>query len=260
LISLFSILALGFLLGMRHATDADHVVAVSTIVTRQRNISDAMRVGALWGLGHTLTIFGVGAAMILFGVSIPTQFGLAAEFLGAALLVGLGVFNLLELNRWLGGARGLSPASEIHSHAHAHGDFVHRHRHGHGASNHGHRDGANSLARIDSLFGGMSLYQCARPLVIGVLHGLAGSAAVTLLVLSAIREPGWAMAYLVLFGLGTILGMMLVTIAIAAPFAYSGKRSSGLRSYFRVAFGFVSLSLGLYLMHHVGFVDGLLVG
>src|SRR5262249_60158827 len=110
------------------------------------------------------------------------------------------------------------------AHAHQHGDSVHHHRHGHGPDEHGHREDQTPQAWIDRHFGGLGLYQLVRPLVVGVVHGLAGSAAIALLVLTTIGEPRWALAYLLLFGLGTIVGMMLVTLLVAAPMTYESMR------------------------------------
>ena len=222
------VVVLGFLLGMLHATDADHVIAVSTIVSRQRSVGGAARVGLLWGVGHTVTVFGVGTAIILFNLVIPLRLELAMEFGVALMLMLLGVVTLLRVRRHVHEtlavalAEGLSehahrePVPGGHLHPHAHGDYVHAHKHGHGAANHGHAD--TPLSWLDRHWGGLSLYQALRPLAIGVVHGLAGSAAVALLVLTQIREPIWAVAYLLLFGVGTTAGMMLITSVIAVPF------------------------------------------
>src|SRR5271156_7245309 len=128
-----AILALGFFLGMRHATDPDHVIAVSTIVSRERSIAKAGLVGALWGLGHTLTIALVGAAIIVFGLVIPPRVGLTMEFSVGLMLILLGILNLTGAMRWL--TEKLSPAHSVmsgeHSHVHAHGAALHVHWHTH---------------------------------------------------------------------------------------------------------------------------------
>lgn len=204
--ALFSILVLGFVLGMRHATDPDHVVAVTTIVTQQRSLARAARTGALWGLGHTATILLVGGLIIALKVqlsAIPPRLGLALEFLVAVMLVVLGLLTLLRGER----------------------------------------------ATADST---------ARPLTVGFLHGLAGSAAVaTLPQIALIPDPRWAAGYLAVFGVGTIAGMMLITISIAAPSLMAARRFAGMNRGLRIASGVASIGFGLFLAHRIGFVDGL---
>ncbi len=109
---------------------------------------------------------------------------------------------------------------------------------------------------MDRRLGGLTLYQWLRPLVVGIVHGLAGSAAVALLVLAAVRDPGWAMAYLLLFGAGTIIGMMVITMALAAPFAFSWTRLPRFNWQLRVASGLISFGFGLLLIYDIGFAAG----
>jgi high-affinity nickel-transport protein len=263
------VVVVGFLLGMLHATDADHVVAVSTIVSQQRKVGSAARVGALWGVGHTLTVLLVGGAIILFNLVIPPRVGLAMEFAVALMLILLGVLTLARVGRYVRDSMtpmlvdGLSShhhaeaAAPRHQHVHAHGDYIHAHRHGHGVDGHGH--GETPQGWLDRRLGGLTLYQAVRPVVIGIVHGLAGSAAVALLVLAQIREAGWAVAYLLLFGVGTMAGMIVVTSLIALPFAAS-HRLPHLNLALRVLAGALSLGLGVYLAWKVGVVDGLLAG
>jgi cytochrome c biogenesis protein CcdA len=251
-----SLLAVGFFLGMRHATDADHVIAITTIVTRQRSLRGAAWIGVLWGLGHTLTVALVGGAIILFTIVIPPRIGLAMEFAVGVMLVILGFLNLTGITQWV--RDNVAPGSgPLHAHTHAHGDYAHAHLHGHGAENHGHREEQTPQAWLDLKLGGLGVYQAVRPLIVGIVHGLAGSAAVALLALAAIQDPLWGMVYLFLFGVGTIAGMMLITIAIAAPFAYSMERFPRFNAYLRVATGLLSFGFGLFLIYYIGFVDGL---
>jgi hypothetical protein len=252
--NLASLLLLGFFLGMRHATDADHVIAIATIVSRQRSLRGSALIGAAWGVGHTLTILVVGSAIILFGIVIPARMGLAMELAVGVMLVLLGVLTLTGFGSALGAAP--RPGGHGHDHAHAHGDYVHSHAHGHLGRDHGHPDDRTPLAWIDRKLGGLPLYQWLRPLVIGIVHGLAGSAAIALLVLTAVREPAWAMAYLVLFGVGTIAGMMLITFALSAPFAFSWSRLPRFNWQLRVASGLLSFGFGLFLVYEIGFMDG----
>jgi high-affinity nickel-transport protein len=199
------LLALGtsFVLGMRHATDPDHVVAVTTIASQERSLRRAAWVGALWGLGHTVTILVVGSAIVLFKLAFTPRVGLSMEFTVAVMLIVLGVLNLLDVRF------RPSPVS------------------------------------------------AARPLIVGVVHGLAGSAGATLLVLPLIADARWAVGYLLVFGVGTIAGMALMTIAIAVPSMYAAARAVRLQRWIRLASGAVSVCFGAYLAHRIGFVDGL---
>ncbi len=275
--TLLAVVALGFFLGMRHATDPDHVIAVTTIVARQRNLRHAAWIGALWGVGHTVTILVVGTAIIVFSLVIPPRIGLTMELGVGLMLILLGVLNLTGIMRWI--TEVLSPAAlphgtplsgtapgvhshvledpPTHSHFHVHGDYVHAHVHGHGPAGHGHREDATPQGWLDCAFGRLGLYHFLRPLVVGIVHGMAGSAAVALLVLTVIRNPAWAVAYLLVFGLGTIAGMMLITAAIAVPFAYTGKRFTRANRYMAVASGLISLAFGFFIVYEIGFVQGL---
>jgi high-affinity nickel-transport protein len=252
------VIVLGLLLGMRHATDPDHVVAVATIVSRQRTTRSAALIGALWGVGHTATIMVVGGAIILFDVAIPPRVGLTMEFGVALMLIVLGILNVASpLRPLLASAAGPVRGAALHAHPHGHGDYVHTHVHGHDAQSHGHAESQHPLARLDRALGGVGGYRAIRPLVVGLVHGLAGSAAVALLVLAAIRDPLWASAYLLLFGAGTIAGMMLITVVIAVPFAFTAARFATVHRYLGVASGLVSLGVGLFLAYEIGLVDGL---
>ena len=204
---LFFTLLTSLLLGMRHATDADHVVAVSTIVSRERSVWRAASVGALWGLGHTVTILGVGGAIIVFKLAVSPRVGLSLEFAVAIMLIALGAFNM-----------------------------------------HGARVGAPGRPMLGS------------PLVVGLVHGLAGSGAATVFVMSLIPDPAWAIAALVVFCLGTVAGMALVTAAIAVPAALAHDRMGQLGRRLRFGAGALSFCFGLYLAHRIGFVDGLFTG
>ena len=254
--TLYSIVAIGFWLGVQHATNADHVIAVTTIVSRQRSIKHAAVIGALWGVGHTITIFIVGAAIILFGLAIPPRVGLAMEFSVGLMLILLGILNLSGVTRWL--TEKWTPSSKpAHSHPHVHGDYVHSHPHGHKPEVHGHAENATPVSWMDRTFGTIGLYNVVRPLAVGLVHGLAGSAAVALLVLATIRVPAAAIAYLLIFGVGTIAGMMLITAVIAVPFTFSQARFVRLNRSLGMASGVISLCFGLFIVYQMGFVSGL---
>lgn len=202
--ALLPVLLLGVVLGMRHATDTDHVVAVTTIVTRRRSLADALRIGALWGVGHSLTILVVGSGIILAGIVIPPRLELVMEFAVAMMLIGLGGWNLASA-----GPMEAAPAA------------------------------------------------AARPLLVGVVHGLAGSAAVALVVVATISDPLWSVACLLLFGLGTIAGMTAVTAAVAAPMLVTACRFERFSRSLQLASGTLSVAVGLALAAQLVLVDGL---
>jgi high-affinity nickel-transport protein len=218
---------------MRHSTDADHVVAISTIVSKQRSIRNAAFIGSVWGLGHTITIFIVGSLIILFGIEIPPRVGLSMEFSVAIMLVILGLLNLTGVMQRVTSRRSPRPPAITDS-----------------ASKVSAKLFENPVARF-------GIYQCARPLVIGLVHGLAGSAAVALLVLSTIHDPRWATLYLLVFGAGTMVGMMCMTAAMAVPLTYAGDRFTKLSRYLGVASGLVSVCFGCFLVYQLGFLAGL---
>jgi len=246
-----TLLLLGLFLGMRHATDADHIVAIATIVSRQRTMRGSMLIGAAWGVGHSITVMVVGSAIILFGVVTPPWLGLSMEFAVGLMLVLLGILTLTGLGPGFGGGRGGS------LHVHAHGDYVHRHRHGHAPQAHGHADDQTPLAALDrSWLGGLALYQWLRPFAVGLVHGLAGSAAIALLVVTIIRDPILGVAYLFLFGVGTVGGMMLITLLLVAPFVLTSVNLPRFNWQLGVASGLVSFVFGLFLVYDIGFAEG----
>ena len=258
MIGLLSILAVGFFLGMRHATDPDHVIAVTTIVSNQRNSMRAALIGAFWGVGHTLTIFVVGAGIILFNLVIPVRVGLSMELSVAVMLIILGLWNVAGFLRSAPGASIHAHEGEsiVHSHPHSHGDYTHNHPHVHHAEGHSHLTADMPVAWMDRVFGTVSVYQYLRPFVVGVVHGLAGSAAVALLVLSTIRNVHWAIAYLLVFGVGTIAGMMLITMSLASAFRMVGKTRHKFSRRLALASGLLSVGFGLFVAYQICIVNG----
>jgi high-affinity nickel permease len=267
--SLIAILGFGFLLGMRHATDPDHVIAVSTIVSRERSIVKAGLIGALWGVGHTVTILIVGAAIILLGIAIPTRLGLTMEFSVGLMLILLGVLNLTGALAWI--TDKFSPAHPkvegSHAHLHEHDAKLHIHWHTHAGESQHHgesmapprwfdKSAANAMQSGGSSTK-LGLFHTLRPLFIGLVHGLAGSAAVALLVLSTIHNPKWAVLYLLIFGIGTVAGMMLITAVISLPFSFAGYKFAWLNKGLIVGSGVLSLAFGVFVCYQIGFVDGL---
>jgi hypothetical protein len=267
--SLIAILGFGFLLGMRHATDPDHVIAVSTIVSRERSIVKAGLIGALWGVGHTMTILIVGAAIILLGIAIPTRLGLTMEFSVGLMLILLGILNLTGALTWI--TDKFSPAHPkvegSHAHLHEHDAKLHIHWHSHAAESQHHGESLQPPRWFDKSSAKatqagasstkLGLFHTLRPLFIGLVHGLAGSAAVALLVLSTIHNPKWAVLYLLIFGIGTVAGMMLITAVISLPFTFAGYKFAWLNRGLIVGSGVLSLAFGLFVCYQIGFVDGL---
>ena len=254
-----AILAIGFVLGMRHATDPDHVIAVSTIVSRERSIVKAGWIGILWGVGHTVTILVVGAGIILFDLAIPTRVGLTMEFSVGLMLILLGVLNLTGAMTWI--SERFSPAhpqlTGSHAHVHEHDSQVHLHWHSHSPRKEHHGESLTPPEWMDGGSNGLGVFHTLRPLFVGLVHGLAGSAAVALLVLSTIREPKWAVLYLLIFGVGTIAGMMLITAAISVPFSFAGYKFAWLNKGLIFGSGLLSLGFGLFVCYQIGIVDGL---
>jgi high-affinity nickel permease len=237
MISFIGILILGFFLGMRHATDPDHVIAVTTIVAKQRGVAKAGIIGALWGMGHTLTIFLVGAAIILFKVAIPPRLGLSMEFAVGLMLILLGILNLTGVLRWLQlrftpGMLAIPAADEVPV-------------------------AAKGKTWLDRNLREMGLYNALRPLVIGTVHGLAGSAAVAILVMTTIADPWWALAYLLLFGLGTVAGMAAMTTAMAFPIVYTGRKMFRWNQWITVGSGLLSVAFGMFISFQIGIGGGL---
>lgn len=246
--SFLAISLLGLFLGMRHATDPDHVIAVSTIVSKQRGIGKAGLIGVIWGVGHTLTIFLVGAAIILFKVTVPARLGLTMELSVGLMLILLGILSLTgvmqrTVARLLPGSpyANETKSSEWTAMPPAPSESV----------------AARVTAIAEPATRSIGVFNILRPLVVGIVHGLAGSAAVALLVMTTISDPWWEIAYLLIFGLGTVIGMMMITALIAVPFVYTARRLSGWNRGMAVASGLLSVSFGIFLSYQTGIVSGL---
>lgn len=211
---------------MRHAVDADHVVAVSTLVVRNRRPRQALALGALWGIGHSITILGLGGAVIVFKLAIPGRAAQALEFLVGAMLVLLGAMNLAGYH-----------FSATHSHEHAHADgTTHSHPHDH----------AHDPAAL-----GLDKLQGFRALFVGMVHGLAGSAALALLVMAAIPVTTAALAYMLVFCAGTLTGMALLSFGVAWGLGRVSS-SSAVPAYLEAGVALTSLVFGLSIMLHFG--------
>jgi len=230
-----SVLGLGFVLGLKHALDADHVVAVTTIVSEKRGLLSSAIVGAVWGLGHTAALLAVGIVVILLQAQIPERVALALEFGVAIMLVILGL-NLL---------RKLLRSKDLHTHAHQHGGHFHAHPH-----LHEHAEGEAPHTHHGMEVGG-------KPFLIGLVHGMAGSAALMLLVLASIPSPLIGLLYIAIFGIGSVGGMLLMSAAISLPFAFTATKFLRLNFAVRIVAGLFSVGFGIFMMYEIGFVDGL---
>jgi ABC-type nickel/cobalt efflux system permease component RcnA len=262
-----AIALLGLVLGMRHATDPDHVIAVTTILSREHRLAAATRIGVIWGLGHTITVLIVGAAIIVFKIAIPTRLGLAMEFAVAVVLILLGVGAAASLVRkGANRMRGAPPQPDellVHAHAHTHDGATHVHPHVHlGDHQDAHEDIDDATHRDHRIQAdALPSFAARRPLLrsfaVGLVHGLAGSAAIALLVLSAIPNPLWATLYLAIFCIGTVIGMGLITTAIATPFMVVSRQASWIRQGLVTGSGLLSFGFGLFLAYQIGIVDHL---
>lgn len=230
-LSIWAALTLGFSLGLRHALDPDHLVAVSTIVSEHKSLARSSLVGTFWGLGHTASLFIIGLIVILLRSSIPDHVALWMEMGVAAMLIVLGANVIWKVGRERGfKIRGL----KIHKHAHAHDDQPsHEHVHFHSHADHDHRHRIFRLGR--------------RPFVVGMVHGVAGSAALMVSVLATIPSVTLGLVYIAVFGIGSIGGMLIMSAIIGAPFAVTAKRFSKINGGIRLLAGILSIVFGLIL-------------
>jgi sulfite exporter TauE/SafE len=219
----FSVLIIGFVLGLQHAVEADHLAAVSTIVSEKKNLWTASLVGGMWGIGHTISLFAVGALVIFLKLQISESVETKLEALVGGMLVVLGINAL----------RKLFSAEKIHVHTHEHGAREHVHIHSHAAE-----QAEASHHRFSP-----------RSILIGMVHGLAGSAALMLLVVPTIPSPALAMLYILIFGIGSIGGMMAMSFLVGLPFHFTANRFAYLNKGIRLVAGVFSLGLGILIVY-----------
>lgn len=238
-LGLFAALVLGIVLGLRHALDPDHVVAVSTIVGEYRNPLRSFWVGISWGLGHTTTLFLAGIVIITLRLTIPERLALFLEFGVGIMLVGLGIQVIYSFQK-----------KKVHQHAHGHEEDAHTHFHSH-AENPAHSPEHHGVKGVGKPFFRKKSY------FIGTIQGLAGSAALTLLVLASIDSPLAGIGYILLFGLGSVLSMGVMTILISMPIIFSANRLPNLNRFIQPGVGVLSILFGVFLMYRIGFIEGL---
>ena len=218
-----SVLLIGFVLGLQHAIEADHLAAVSTIVSEKKSLLTASLVGGMWGIGHTIALFAVGVLVIFLKLRISPAVEVKLEAAVGGMLILLGVIALRKLAR----------AEKIHVHAHEHGTREHIHIH-----THRNEAAENSHHRFSP-----------RSIMIGMIHGLAGSAALMLLVLPVIDSPAVALAYILVFGIGSIGGMMAMSLLIGLPVHFTANRFVVVNKGIRFSAGFFSLVLGGFIVY-----------
>ena len=222
---MFAILGLGFLLGMQHALEADHIAAVSSIAARRTDVADIVKHGLTWGLGHTLTLFAFAGAAILLGQAIPEAWSRPLETAVGIMLVGLGAHVLWRLWR-----------DRVHFHSHRHADgTVHVHAHSHAGQR-----GAHPRELHEHGHGFRW-----RTLLVGLMHGMAGSAALLVLAVSQVQSPLIGLSYVALFGVGSMIGMGVLSSAIAVPIALSARWLTFANRTLQGAVGLVTIAIGL---------------
>jgi high-affinity nickel-transport protein len=230
---MFGILGLGFLLGMQHALEADHIAAVSSIAARRSHLGDIVRHGLTWGLGHTLTLFAFAGAAILLGHAIPEQFSRPIETAVGIMLVGLGAHVLWRLWR-----------DRVHFHRHGHGDgTVHIHAHSHAGETAAH-------VRVPHNHGHGFRW---RTLLVGLMHGMAGSAALLVLAVSQASSPAVGLGYVALFGIGSMVGMGALSTVIAVPLVVSARWLTWANSALQGAVGVITIAIGATTIYTTAF-------
>jgi len=241
--SALAVLGLGLVFGLKHATEVDHVVAVSSIVSEQRKLWRAALVGGLWGLGHTASLVIVGTVVLVLRVAIPARVANGLEFCVALMIIGLGLATLVRALR--------SRTAPVHLHQHRHDGLAHAHLHFHETDTE-HAEvlpppHSHAVTRIG-----------IKPLIVGAMHGLAGSAALTLLVLAQIPSALLGLLYLAVFGLGSIVGMLLMSGLVGLPFVLSVRKLTGLHYGLQAGAGVLSVCFGLWYAYETGIANGLL--
>jgi ABC-type nickel/cobalt efflux system permease component RcnA len=224
-----SILLLGLLIGMRHALEADHVAAVATLATRSRGAGETLRVGMAWGAGHSVTLLGVGTVVLLFDSLVPERVTQALEMAVGIMLVVLGLDVLRRLLR-----------ERVHFHSHRHGGELHTHAHSH-AGQKVHDAAAHDHVHPNGL--------TSRALLVGMMHGLAGSAALILLTLGTLDSPGLGILYILMFGAGSIIGMAALSCVIALPLRLFSRSLSSLYRGLTATIGAGTAILGTVILY-----------
>jgi ABC-type nickel/cobalt efflux system permease component RcnA len=240
-LNIFVVLSIGLLFGLKHATEVDHIVAISTIVSRHRNVFRSAIVGALWGAGHTVSLLVMGAIVLSLRIAIPERVSNWLEFGVALMIIGLGVSALWRVSR---------TNSEVHMHQHSHDGLSHTHVHFHEKESqhqpNSHAAHSHAIARVGW-----------KPVLVGMLHGLAGSGALTLLVLTQISSSLLGFLYVATFGFGSIVGMLVMSGLIGLPFAFTSRRLTNFHHGLQTAAAVLSIFFGIWYAYKAG-ADGIL--
>lgn len=226
------ILLLGFLVGLKHATEADHLAAVSTIVTERKSLLSSAIVGGLWGLGHTISLVAAGILVLFLNFQISEQTERFLETAVGLMLILLG-FNVL---------RKIAQGARLHFHTHEHGTHHHAHPHLH------------SPESVDEVHSHHGFSFSPRAIVIGMIHGLAGSAALMLLVIPTIESRALGLIYIIVFGIGSITGMMLMSFLVGLPFQITALRFNRFNLLLQSIAGLVSVGLGIIIVYEKAFL------
>jgi len=213
-----SILVFGFLLGIKHSFETDHVVAVTTIVSEHKKLLQAALVGTFWGMGHTTTLFVIGLSVLVLKIAIPQQISLFFEMIVGITLVVLGLAAIYR-----------TVSFHIHVHTHSHLTHVHQHMHTNTSHSHVHK----------------------KSFLMGTLHGLAGSGALMLLVLSTIRNTMEGVIYILLFGIGSAGGMTVISLILGLPFLLSTQKFPNIQKYLSLVAGIISVVVGATLAYEI---------
>ena len=240
-VGVFALLGLGLVFGLKHATEVDHVVAVSTIVSEHRSVLRSALVGGLWGVGHTAALVVVGLVVLVFQAAIPAPVSNWLEFGVALMIIGLGSLAM---------TRALRRRSDVHLHKHSHDGQSHVHVHFHEAKTRHSRGESPTHTHAVAAIG-------IKPLLVGTMHGLAGSGALTLVVLTQIKSAWLGLLYLGIFGVGSIVGMLLMSGLIGLPFALTSRNLSGLHHRLQTAAAGLSIAFGLWYAYETGLTSGL---
>lgn len=234
--STLTVLVLGFFLGLKHAIEADHLAAVSTIVSERKSLWSSAIVGGIWGLGHTISLVIAGVFVLLLNFEISELTEKRLEFcVGIMLLfLGLNVF------------RKIIKGGNLHFHSHEHGSREHVHPHIH------------EIDKIEEATSHHGLKFSPRALFIGMVHGLAGSAALMLLVIPTIHSRPLGILYIAIFGIGSIGGMMIMSFLVGLPFHFTASKLTRFNNILQGAAGLFSIVIGLMIIYEKAVTEGLL--
>ncbi|HET7286966.1 MAG TPA: hypothetical protein VFI71_05825 [Pyrinomonadaceae bacterium] len=235
-LSMLAVLGIGLVFGLKHATEVDHVVAVSTIVSQHRNVFHSALVGALWGAGHTISLLLIAVIVLTLRIAIPASVSVWLELGVAIMIIWLGISAL---------RRALRKNAEVHVHQHSHDGLSHTHVHFHEKETQhapaSHSQHSHAVSRVGW-----------KPALIGAMHGLAGSGALTLLVLTQISSPLIGLLYVATFGLGSIVGMLLMSGIIGLPFALTSRKLTNLHQGIQALAAVLSICFGIWYAYQAG--------